>query len=421
MINFALPDIGEGVKDVTVTDILISVNQSVKKDDILLVVESEKASMEIPSDVDCVISEILVKKGDVISPGEKILILSDESETSLKSSDSKKIVEKPNSEKIVVDDETVEVDSDNLNPEEPSNENKTIYASPSVRKLARELDCILSKVKGTGKNGRITSNDVYSHTQQKSSYDSNDATSESVDNVFNQASKWGFAEKIELNNIKLSTSKKMVDSWNSIPHVTQFDECDITELDKIRKILRNKNKDINIKVSFIPFFMKAVVKTMKELTIFNSSLSKDKKHLIQKKYYNIGIAVNTERGLLVPVIKDVDKKSIRQLSRELTSLVNKARNKRLSIEDMSGGCMTISSLGGISGNFFTPIINSPEVAILGISKIEIKPILIDNKFKPRKMLPISLSYDHRVVDGVDAAQFTKLFSTLISKPKTLID
>tara|TARA_B100000287_G_scaffold350276_1_gene339050 strand:- start:67 stop:753 length:687 start_codon:yes stop_codon:yes gene_type:complete len=224
-------------------------------------------------------------------------------------------------------------------------------------------------------------------------------------------------EKIRLNNVKKTTGNRLHDSWSSIPHVTQFDECDITELDKIRNIIKNNDK--SSKVSFVSFFIKAAAIGLRDLPIFNTSLSDSKEYMIQKNYYNIGVAVDTDRGLVVPVIKNVDKKSIKQINKELLSLINKAKNKRLTINDMSGGCFTITSLGGIGGKFFTPIINPPEVAILGISKIDIKPLFINNKFKARKILPISLSYDHRIIDGAAAANYTNLFSNLISTPKLL--
>ena len=418
MKKFTLPDIGEGVKNVLVTDILISNNQSVKKNDIVVIVESEKASMEIPIDFDCNVTEILVKKGDSINPGDAILTYSSSGKIDEKSKvDDVKSIDKK-------DEGTINdiPKSDNAPIEKISISNESnVYASPSVRKIARELDCDLSNISGSGKNGRITADDVYSHIKQSDVSNVDENKNNDLDDVFEKSSKWGLTEKVELNNIKRTTARRLTDSWNKIPHVTQFDECDITKLDKIRKVLKRTNKDSKIKVSFIPFFIKAIYKTIKELSVFNSSLSSGGKFLIQKKYYNVGIAVNTERGLVVPVIKDVNNKSIKQLSKELTEIINKAKNKRLSIEDLSGGCITISSLGGISGKFFTPIINPPEVAILGISKIQIKPMLINNKFTARKMLPLSLSYDHRVVDGADAAEFTKLFSFYISNPNELLD
>ena len=407
MNDFKLPDIGEGIENVTVTDILVTSKSKVKNNDTIMIVESEKASMEIPIDEDCIIEKILVKVGDSISPGDSILkILSNN---------------KSNEENISTDNMKIDKKDNHLkNKKENINKKlqETIYASPSVRKLARELDCNLSMINGTGKNGRITSDDIHEYIKGNKKNTLN-LPSKNIDNIFESSSKWGLVEKVELNNIKQSTGKRLHKAWASIPHVTQFDECDITELDKIRKILLKQNKDPKIKVSFIPFFIKAIIEIFKKLPIFNTSLSEDNKFIIQKKYFNIGIAVNTDRGLVVPVIKEADKKSIRLLSKELTYLIYKAKNKRLTLDDMSGGCFTISSLGGISGKFFTPIINPPEVAILGISNIYIKPVLINNKFKARKVLPISLSYDHRVIDGVDAAKFTKLFSTIIQNPNSL--
>ena len=405
MIDFKLPDIGEGIKNVIVTDILIKIGQSVKKDDIVIIVESEKASMEIPINTDCIIEKIFIKNGDSISPGDSILSTS---KTSIKINQPKttdkhikKINEDTNEKKTstnIIDDVG----------------EKVIYASPSVRKLARELDCDLNMIQGSGENGRILIEDINNQLNINES----DVTKDN-DNLFDECSKWGVTEKIELNNIKIITGKRLHHSWSSIPHVTQFDECDITDLDKIRKLLKKKNTDNNIKISFVPFFIKAIVKTIKDLPIFNSSLSQDGNFIYRKKYFNIGIAVNTDSGLLVPVIKNADTKSIKKISYELTDIIKKTKNKKLSPDHLSGGCMTITSLGGVGGTYFTPIINPPEVAILGISKIKIKPRLINNKFKARKILPISLSYDHRVIDGVQAAEFTSRFSNYISNPNSL--
>jgi len=399
MAEFKLPDIGEGIKEVLITDLLVKNQQKLKKDDVVIIVESEKTSLEVTIDKDCVIEKINVNKGDKISPGDLILTIKDENQTKETSaSDLENQINKQDNKSI--DNEMEKTDS------------KHVYASPSIRKLARELDIDLTKVNGSGKNGRILIDDLKENDNKNINKELNDI-------VYNNASKWGLTEKIELNNIKQTTGRRLHESWTSIPHVTQFDECDITELDKIVKLLKIKNNNPKIKISHIPFFIKIVVKILKTLTIFNSSLDEDKEHIIQKKYFNIGVAINTDRGLVVPVIKNADKKSIKEISYELTKLIYKAKNKRLTMDEMSGGCFTISSLGGISGKFFTPIINPPEVAILGISNFTIKPVLINNKFKARKILPISLSYDHRIIDGVDGAKFTKMFSEIISNPKNL--
>ena len=416
--NFNLPDIGEGIKDVTVTDILIKENQELNKNDNIIIVESEKTSMEIPIDTSGKVKKIHINIGSKISPGNLILSLYSSNLDTIPN----KEINNPKKEKNDFDDNKIKKDVIESNQKiETSNnlENTNIvYASPSVRKLARELNCNLNEIKGTGKNGRITLEDIKNNKNNLSDISLDfDNKIENVDGIYNSCSKWGLCEKIRLNNIKITTGKRLHQSWSSIPHVTQFDECDITELDKIRNIIKNKDK--HSKVSFISFFVKAAAIGLRDLPLFNTSLSETKDYMIQKNYYNIGVAVDTDRGLVVPVIKNVDKKSIKQINTELLILINKAKNKRLTIDDMSGGCFTITSLGGIGGKFFTPIINPPEVAILGISKMDIKPVFIKNKFKARKILPISLSYDHRIIDGAAAATFTNLFSKLISSPKLL--
>ena len=420
MNKIKLPDIGEGILQVTITDVLVSANQTIKKNDIIIIVESEKASMEIPSTSDGNISEIKINKGDTIKPGDTLLVL-----------DSKKIKNKKQKKEITIEkkkDKKIKNPEKEIGDSSKAHVNKTEkitetnHASPSVRKLAREFECNLDKIKGTGRSGRITKEDVYNSIKDNvPTTHNNQTTDEKSDKIFNTLSRWGVTEKVELNNIKKVTAKRLHTAWVEIPHVTQFEEVDITDLDKIRLKLKKINKDPKIKVSLLPFFMKAVVKILKDISIFNSSLSDDRKSLIYRKYFNIGIATDTPRGLVVPVIKNVDQKSIKKLSHELTTMVYKSKEKRLSVDDMSGGCITISSLGSLGGKFFTPIINPPEVAILGISKFEIKPKLINNKFVARKILPISLSYDHRVIDGADAVRFTKLFADLVSKPNLLIN
>ena len=435
--NFKLPDIGEGIKDVTVTDILVKENQNVNNNDNIIIVESDKTSMEIPIDVQGKVQKIHIEVGNQISPGDLILSLDsnleDEIEinkpTNLNQSEiePEKMKDDVVGLDIIVPKKEIVVDNNLSNINKPSitpdlkkltkDNDSVIYASPSVRKLARELNCNLNEIAGTGNNGRITLDDVKNNKNNIIDLNPQSEVLKQSDEIYNSVSKWGLCEKIRLNNIKKTTGKRLHDSWSKIPHVTQFDDCDITELDKIRKIIKNKDK--KSKVSFVSFFIKAVSIVLKDLPLFNSSLSETKDYIIQKSYFNIGVAVDTNRGLVVPVIKDVNKKSIKKINNELLALISKAKNKTLTLEDMSGGCFTITSLGGIGGKYFTPIINPPEVAILGISKMDIKPILINNKFKARKILPISLSYDHRIIDGAAAATFTKIFSNLISNPKLL--
>ena len=423
---FKLPEIGEGIENVVITEILIKQNDSVSKDDPILLVETDKASMEIPIDSNCKIKKVLVRIGDSIYPGQNILeILSENSDENSVKSDSKDSTENiPTSDSKESTDINTNSQIGNLiiqknNIIETDNKNKIItsHASPSIRKLARELGCKIENILGTGPNNRIVKQDIYNYLQNSKS-ENIEASKKS--SLYDTLSKHGNIEKKQLNSIRKTAAKKLLNSSNTIPHVTQFDEVDITELDKVVNLLKKVNTDTKAKVSFIPFFIKAASKILKELPIFNSSFNTDdNQSFINKKYYNIGIAVNTENGLVVPVIKNVDKKSIKKISIELNFLIEKARDGKLSLDEMSGGCLTISSLGNLGGTNFTPIINPPESSILGISKIQIKPIYINKKFVARKMLPIALSYDHRVINGADAVSFTKLFSKFINEPSEL--
>ena len=422
MIEFILPDIGEGIETVSVSDILVKENQIVSENDSVLLVETDKASMEIPIDCSGVIKEIFVNTGDLISPGQKIFTLSQDESTSIKSTNEDDIQIDKNSEEkneSIEDIINEEVSEKHVVLDIPDkNDSNIVHASPSARKLARQLNFNINDIDSSGNNQRVTKEDVEKHKDRLINPIKN--TSDKVnDNLFDSLSKWGLVEKVDLNSIQNTSARRLHDSWMSIPHVTQFDECDITNLDKLIRTLKKVNKNKNAKVSYIPFFIKSIYKVLKEMPIFNSSLNSDKKSILKKNYFNIGIAVDTPKGLVVPVIKNVNSKSLKKLTIEFNNLINKARQGKLTIDDMSGGCITISSLGNIGGKYFTPIINKPEVAILGISSIDIKPIYKNNKFVARKMLPISLSYDHRVINGADAAKFTRLFSKFIDNPSLL--
>ena len=423
---FKLPHIGEGIENVVIADIHVKENDSVSKDDDILLVETDKASMEIPIDLNCKVKKVLVNIGDSVSPGQNILeILLEDSNQSSLISDSKESFtntlkseskEFPDTDTIIQKENPIKQNNDILE-RDINKKNITSHASPSIRKLARELGCEINNIIGTGLNNRIIKQDVYNYLQN-SKLENNESSKKS--NLYDSLSKHGDIEKKQLNSIRKTAAKKLLNASNTIPHVTQFDEVDITELDKVVKLLKKVNTDTNAKVSFIPFFIKAACKILKEIPIFNASFNTDdNQSFINKKYYNIGIAVNTKNGLVVPVIKNVDKKSIKKIAIELNILIEKARDGKLSLDEMSGGCLTISSLGNLGGTNFTPIINPPESSILGISKIQIKPIYMNKKFIARKMLPIALSYDHRVINGADAVSFTNLFSKLINEPSEL--
>ena len=299
---------------------------------------------------------------------------------------------------------------------------KPVLASPSVRRFARELGCDLKKVNGSGSKGRITQDDVQKYIKARLTEISDQSpalplTAPGQDLDF---SKFGDIDIQPLNKIKRTTGQRLQQAWHAIPHVTQFDKCDINNLEALRLKWKKDNRDPDIKASLIPFFIKASGFLLNEMPRFNSSLDNSNKNLVLKKYINVGVAVDTKEGLVVPVIKDVNNKSILDIARELTLFSRKARDKQLKPTDMEGGCFTISSLGGIGGSYFTPIVNPPEVAILGISRYVKEPKLIDGKLQERLILPFSLSYDHRVLDGVDAARFTTEFGKRLSEFKKLV-
>ena len=298
------------------------------------------------------------------------------------------------------------------------------YASPALRRFSRELGVDLGKVKGSGRKNRITKQDIKDWVKRSMQSGSVSATSGTALGVAPMPdidfSQWGDIETVALSKINKLTGEFLHRNWVSIPHVTQYDEADITEMEAFRKQMGNELKDQGIKITPLAFIMKAVIAGLKAYPRFNSSLDASKQNLIQRQYYHIGVAVDTPDGLVVPVIRNADGKSLIEISQEIRELAVKARDKKLKPADMQGGCFTISSLGGIGGTQFTPIINAPEVAILGVSRAKTQPEWNGNEFEPRRMLPLSLSYDHRVIDGADGARFTSFLSKTLSDTRRLL-
>ena len=401
--DIILPDLGEGIDGAEVSEISISVGDIVKKGDTIVVLESDKASMEIPSDFDGEIKEISVATGEEVQIGQ--LLAKIEAEEVVK----KDLQPETEPEKTTQNDPPKEDQESSKEPKNPEPKTQysddNIFASPGVRRLARELEISLSHISGTGQKGRITKDDLNNHI--KSQIANQRGTAVSINKQID-FSKWGDIEEIKLSKIKKITGQRLQQAWQNIPHVTQFDNADITKLDQAR---REMNKDLSegkTKITFLPFLMKAAVENLKAMPEFNSSMNHSAETLIIKKYFNIGIAVDTPTGLVVPVIQNVDQKSIDELSIELVEISKKARAKKLTPDDMTGGTFTISSLGGIGGTYFTPIINPPEVAILGVSKSRWEKIYNhkEQSSSAAYVMPFSLSYDHRIIDGAAAAKFT---------------
>ena len=419
-----IPDIGD-FKDVPVIEVLVKAGDEVKAEDSLITLESDKATIEIPSPYSGIIKQISVKPGDKVSEGKSILTIETPDGAQTQAGNSKQASADLLTQKTAVIAEhearpvpasapaqSVQTQSQgHVAPATAITASKA-HASPSIRRFARELGVNLDLIAGNGPKHRILKEDVQAYVKSELSKSSNNGTGLGLNLLpwpqVNFA-KFGPIELKALTRIKQISGANLHRNWVMIPHVTQFDEADITDLETLRKESNEAEKANNVKLTLLAFLMKALIAPLKKFPEFNASLDSSvdgEANLIIKRYYHIGFAVDTANGLVVPVIKDVDQKGIITIAEELTNLSALAREGKLKLADMQGASFTISSLGGIGGTAFTPIINAPEVAILGISKASIKPIYREHQFIPRLMLPLSLSYDHRVIDGATAARFT---------------
>ena len=410
-----LPDLGEGIEGAEITEVSVAVGDKVSSQDTVLVLESDKASMEIPAENKGTVKEILVSVGDSIKTGQALLKIEGSEETTTATGE--KETKQPPPQKTDAPKPKEEPTLPQEKEPQASATANNVFASPSVRRLSRELGINLQTIKGTGEKGRITKEDLNGYIKMQMLLSSGGLPVSTPEIDF---SKWGSIEKQKLTKIQRITGQRLQRAWQTIPHVTQFDEADITELRQHRKDLNKKQAKKKGKVTFLPFLMKAAIRVLKEMPKLNSSLDHHEENLVIKNYYNLGIAVDTPNGLVVPVVKSVDQKSIYELSDELTDLSQRARNRKLKPNEMTGGTFTLSSLGGVGGTFFTPIINPPEVAILGISR-SCWETVYDEKTKnqsPRYIMPFSLSYDHRVVDGAAGSAFTSKFAKMLSDIST---
>lgn len=447
VIDVEVPDIGDE-EDVEIIEVLVSKGDSVAEEDGLITLETDKATMDVPCPQDGEIEEMLVSVGDKVSQGSVIakLKVSEGADDSDDSSDESDKEEAPKEQSKSDDADKKESKGDSGSSAKPSGERQPpvpdhpsqrsdrkegiLHASPAVRRVAREFGVDLSQVKGSGPKNRILKEDVQDFVKYELSRPKAVAGATGQDGGGLQVidppkvdfSKFGEVEEVQLSRIQRKSGPNLHRNWVTIPHVTQFDEADITELEKFRKSENEvaKKQDLGFKITPLVFIMKACAKALREFPTFNSSLSESGESLYMKKYVHIGIAVDTPNGLVVPVIRDVDKKGIYELSEELVEISSKARDGKLKAADMQGGCFSISSLGGIGGTAFTPIVNAPDVAILGVSRNEMKPKWNGKEFEPRLTLPLSLSYDHRVIDGAEAARFTAYLSGVLGDIRKLV-
>ncbi len=425
--DVTVPDIGDD--EVEVTDIMVAVGDSVSAEQSILNVEGDKAAMEVPAPFAGIVKEIKVAVGDKVKTGSLVFVFEVEGEAPKAATSKTSEPEKAQSPAKAPEKATPAPAAKAEKDEFVANSDYA-HASPVVRRLAREFGVNLAKVKGTGRKNRVIKEDVQNYVKDlvrkvesgQVSTSSNGGGLDLIPWPKVDFAKFGEVEEKKLSRIQKISGANLARNWAMIPHVTQFDEADITTLEAFRKEQNalNEKKKLGVKITPLVFIMKAAAKALEEFPTFNSSLSQDGESLILKKYVHIGIAVDTPNGLVVPVVRDVNKKGIIELSRELMKISKKARDGKLTASDMQGGCFTISSLGGIGGTAFTPIVNAPEVAILGVSKSDMKPKWNGKEFEPRLMVPLSCSYDHRVIDGALAARFTATLASYLSDIRQLV-
>ena len=428
-----IPDIAENVEKGTIAAILVSKGDKVTVDQPLVEIETEKASTDIPSLYDGVVDEIKVKEGDEVKVNQVIMIIEtddggeeeaetkNEEESSDKNAGKKSAGEKDDENRKHESGEDRISDKSSEGAQQASSEPERkkslseVPAAPSVRRIAREMEVELTKVKGSGPSGRITADDVKQHGKQEDAVAQNKPDTKEQLPDFSQ---WGPVSAEKVNTIRKLTAENVTESWQNIPHVTHFDEADITKLENFRKQFQEKVEKDEVKITVTALLLKITGYALQKFPKFNASLRNGE--ILYKHYFNIGVAVDTPRGLLVPVIREVNSKSLVQLSVELDDLAQKARDKKIAPEEMQGGNFTISNLGGIGGTGFTPIILPPQVAILGVSRAAWKAVYIGDELQKRMILPLSVSYDHRIIDGADGARFLRWICNVIEDPFAIL-
>jgi pyruvate dehydrogenase E2 component (dihydrolipoamide acetyltransferase) len=441
-----VPDIGD-FEAVDIVEVLVSPGDRVEVEDSLITLESDKATMDVPSPLAGTVRELKVKTGDQVAEGDVILTLElseekaeeedkegeqrekEETEETSEPEEAKKATEERKAEEKEPEEEEPPEKPERAGPPPPRAFDEEIeeqafleaHASPSVRRFARELGADLGKIEGSGRKGRITREDVEAYVKRRLQGPELPGGAFALPEMPEvDFSRFGEIERVERSRIRKIGARNLHRSWLHVPHVTQHDEADVTDLEAFRREHDAEARERGFKLTPIAFLMKACVAALQKYPDFNASLDPDGEHLIRKRYYHLGIAVDTPDGLVVPVIRDVDRKGLFQCAEEVVEVAGRARERKLKKEDLEGASFSISSLGGIGGTAFTPIVNVPEVAILGVSKMEWKPVWRDGELVRRRILPLSLSYDHRVIDGADAARFLRWVCTCLEQPMTLV-
>ncbi len=425
IVEFKVPDLGENIESADVINVLVKKGDAISKDQGVIEIETDKATIEVPSSVEGKIVEVKVKTGDKVKVGDVLIKVESTSVApteKMKSDEVKEKKEEPAKEdKSEQKSEDRDGEVEEMKPGEHDHQPPILRgsapAAPSVRRITRELGVDINKVSGSGEDGRISMDDVKAYVKKRMQGKDDSVGLGIKKESLPDFSKYGKVERIGMSKIREKTATHLSYAWAVTPHVTQFDKADITQFEKSRKELNVQVEKEGGKLTVTAILIKIIAEGLEKYPQFNTSIDMDKKEVIYKKYFNVGVAVDTDYGLLVPVIKNVDKKNLVEISVELGQLAQKARDKKLSLEEMQGGCFTITNLGGIGGTYFTPIVNSPEVAILGISRGNFEPVYNkERSFEPRLMLPLSLSYDHRIIDGADAIRFLRWVCEALEEP-----
>lgn len=420
-----IPDLG-GSENVDVIEICVAEGDEVAEGDSLIVLETDKASLDVPASASGKVVSLTVKEGDKVSSGDSIgtLAIAGQAASAAPQKSESASTSKPAPAAKASAPAAKPASAPVTNNAEPDTSGSNVYAGPAVRKLARQLGVNLDKVKGSGPRKRLTKDDLRSYVKnivKQAEQGGGASTGSGIPAIpAVDFSQFGDIELVKMSKIKKLTAENMVRNWLNVPHVTQWDDADITELEAFRKGLKAEAEKRGSKLTPLPFLLKAAAAALRAEPSFNVSMHHDGEHIVQKDYVHIGVAVDSPMGLVVPVIRDVDKKGLWELADEFVELVNKARNGKLMPKDMQGGCFTISSLGAMGGTGFTPIVNAPEVAILGVSKADIKPVWNGSDFEPRNLLPLSLSYDHRAINGADAGRFFTFLTSVLSDVRRLL-
>jgi pyruvate dehydrogenase E2 component (dihydrolipoamide acetyltransferase) len=439
-VELKMPQISEDAESGTIVEILVKEGDTIEQEQSIIAVESDKASVEVPAEAGGKVSQIKVSEGDEVEIGDVIMILEengeaaeeDEKEAGASAEDEKQPEadkrEEQDQDEEKKKEEVAAEDKEKKKPQDQQSKNGEVPAAPSVRRLAREMKVDIYSVQGSGPGDRITADDVKAAAEDGQAEEKTGQQEEGKkqepsapkESSLPDFSQWGDVERHKMSGIRKATANSMTGAWNTIPHVTQFDKADISTLQEFMQQYESKAEKAGVKLTITAVLVKLSASALRAFPKFNASVDLENQEIVMKKYVNVGVAVDTENGLLVPVIQDADRKSVIQISRELSELAGKAREGKLKGEEMSGGNFTVSNLGGIGGTNFTPIVYHPQVAILGVSRNQVEPVWNGEEFEPKTMLPLSLSYDHRAIDGAEAARFMRWMCQVMEDPFVML-